>query len=113
MSFDKVGKLTERELVQSAARGQVDSLAKPERYGNGDIQTRANGSRPECSKLISQLYQTEGYLTLCTDELNGKQGKNKEKKSRTDVNLGSEQREVPGLNLQRQGVMILTPQKPL
>ncbi len=42
---------------------------------NGDI--KKNGST--WIQTISQLYQTEGYLTSSTDELNDKQRKNKEK----------------------------------
>ncbi len=60
-------------------------------------KTPSQRVRPECSKLIP-LYQTEGYLRKCTDELNDNKGKIKEKVVRAVVTTwGPEQREVPGL----------------
>ncbi len=44
-----------------------------------------------------QLCQTEGYLTSEMDELNDKQGKNKEKVKMVVTNSGGPNSEVPGL----------------
>ncbi len=84
--------------VQVCGQAGVDSLAKPGTiWYIGDIKKNPPTGSTWMSKLISH-HQTEGYLTSGTDEWNDKQGENKEKKSKWLCNnLGSEQREVPGL----------------
>ncbi len=75
--FDN-GKPT-RERNRPEARGWRTAWQNPnDMVYNGDIKKTTPTVRPECSKLISQLYQTEGYLDA-GNGLNDKQGKIKKK----------------------------------
>ncbi len=65
--FDKWLSRTEPSEPAVKLAGQ---LGKRTIWYNGDAKEKPRQQvRPECSKLISQLYQTEGYLTSSTDEL--------------------------------------------